>query len=197
MSKKRDILKAAAHLFGAKGFKETSMSEVAEITGTAGSTVFYHFKTKEDIFLAILKQAREELIAEIARHLGENGYADGLEMVQGLAGFYLGLSGARADTFAILHHRFPHELAAVNPVCREHLEAIYTCFIDIFEKAIRAGQGDGSILATPARKTAMIVFAMIDGLVRFNTSNLYDAGSLYDELLESCRRMLQANPCRR
>jgi AcrR family transcriptional regulator len=194
MSKKLEILKAASHLFGAKGFKETSMTEVAQITGTAGSTVFYHYKTKEEILLAILKQAREELIAEIDRHLAENGYVNGLDMVQGLAGFYLSLSGARPDTFSILHHRFPHELAAVNPVCREHLEAIYNCFIDVFEKAVRTGHDDGSILPTPARKTAMIVFAMIDGLVRFNTSSLYDAGSLYEELIESCRRMLQANP---
>jgi hypothetical protein len=36
----------------------------------------------------------------------------------------------------------------------------------------------------------MIVFAMIDGLVRFNTYQLYDPGTLYDELLASCRRML-------
>ena len=53
MSKKIDILKAATHLFAAKGFKETSMSEVAAMTGTAGSNIFYHYKTKEDILLAI------------------------------------------------------------------------------------------------------------------------------------------------
>ncbi len=194
MSKKLEILKAASHLFGAKGFKETSMNEVAAISGTAGSTVFYHYKTKEEIFLAILKLARQELIAEIDRHLSENRFENGLARVESLAGFYLSLSSANPDTFSILHHRFPHELAAVNPVCRENLEAIYTCFIDIFEKAIRIGQDDGSILPTQARKTAMIVFAMVDGLVRFNTCNLYDAGSLYDELIESCRRMLQANP---
>jgi len=34
---------------------------------------------------------------------------------------------------------------------------------------------------------------MIDGLVRFNTFNLYEAGTLYDELLGLCRRMLQTN----
>ena len=76
------------------------------------------------------------------------------------------------------------------------MEAIYTCFIDLFENAIRAGQKDGSIVPNSTRKSAMIVFAMIDGLVRFNSHQLYDAGTLYDELLASCRRMLgsTANP---
>ena len=50
MSKKTDILKAATYLFANKGFKETSMSEVAAMTGTAGSNIFYHYKTKEEIF---------------------------------------------------------------------------------------------------------------------------------------------------
>jgi hypothetical protein len=40
----------------------------------------------------------------------------------------------------------------------------------------------------------MIVFAMIDGLVRFNSHQLYDAGALYGELLASCRRMLASTP---
>jgi hypothetical protein len=94
----------------------------------------------------------------------------------------------------LLHHRFPYELAAVNPTCREHLEAIYTCFIELFERAIRMGQEDGSIVKTSARKTAMIIFAMVDGVVRFNTYQLYEAGSLYGELRKSCRRMLQSIP---
>ncbi len=43
----------------------------------------------------------------------------------------------------------------------------------------------------PARKIALIIYSMVDGLVRFKTYNLYDAGVLYDEVIESCRRMLK------
>ncbi len=118
-------------------------------------------------------------------------------MLEGAVAFYLNLAGAKQELFMLLHHRFPYELAAVNSTCREHLEAIYTCFINLFEKAIRLGQEDGSIVETSARKTAMVLFAMIDGVVRFNTYNLYEAGSLYDELLAACRRMLKVNPSKK
>jgi AcrR family transcriptional regulator len=194
MSKKIEILEAATHLFAAKGFKETSMAEVAAITGTVGSNIFYHYKTKEDILLAVLKNIKDELLLEIETFLGECRFSNGLEMLEGAVAFYLHLAGAKQELFMLLHHRFPYELAAVNPTCREHLEAIYTCFIDFFEKAIRLGQEDGSIVETSARKTAMVLFAMIDGVVRFNTYNLYEAGALYDELIATCRRMLKANP---
>jgi hypothetical protein len=43
----------------------------------------------------------------------------------------------------------------------------------------------------PARKAALIIFSMVDALVRFDTYNLYEAGGLYKELMESCRRMLE------
>lgn len=189
MSKKDAILKAATLLFATKGFRETSMSEVAAMTGTAGSNIFYHYKTKEDIFLAILKSVKEELLSQIETQISRQDFNSGLAMLEELVAFYLNLAGTKTEWFMLLHHRFPYELAASNPTCREHLEAIYTCFIEFFEKAIRLGQEDGSIAETPARKTAMIIFAMVDGVVRFNTYRLYEAGSLYEELLRSCRRI--------
>ncbi len=64
----------------------------------------------------------------------------------------------------------------------------------MFERAILLGQKDGSIRDMPARKTALIIFTMVDGLVRFNTYNLYDAGALYNDLIEACRRILQNKP---
>jgi AcrR family transcriptional regulator len=194
MSKKLEILAAATYLFATKGFKETSMAEVAAISGTAGSNIFYHYKTKEDIFLAILKSIKDELLSEIETHISRKHFTSGLAMLETLVVSYLDLAGANTEWFMLLHHRFPYELAAVNPTCREHLEAIYTCFIELFERAIRMGQEDGSIVKTSARKTAMIIFAMVDGVVRFNTYQLYEAGSLYGELRKSCRRMLQSIP---
>lgn len=194
MSKKIEILNAAAILFAHKGFKETSMSEVAAMTGAAGSTIFYHFKTKEEIFLAILKNIKDEILLEFENYLRQNHFTNGLAMLESTISFYLNLAGARRELFMLLHHRFPYELAAVNPTCREHLEAIYTCFVDLFEKAIQLGQEDGSIVQASARKNALLIFAMVDGVVKFNTYNLYEAGALYEELMGSCRRMLQANP---
>ncbi len=190
MSKKPEILRAATHLFATKGFKETSTAEMAAMIDAAESTIFYHFKTKEEVLLAVLKKIREELLLEFEAHSQGRAFNNGLAQLEDTIAFYFHLSGSRPETFLLLHHRFPYELAAVNPVCREHLEAIYNCFVDLFETAIRAGQIDGSVVPNSARKSAMIVFAMIDGLVRFNTYQLYDAGTLYDELLVSCRRML-------
>jgi AcrR family transcriptional regulator len=193
MSKKQIILQAAARLFSERGFKETPMAELSKLSGAAEGTIFYHFKNKEELFVAILEDMRKTITEEYERYVREKEFQDGLEMVEGALLFYLQLASQLDDRFLLLHRHDPYELAEVNRDCRRHLEAIYNCFVDIFERAVIRGQQDGSITEMPPRKAAMLLFTMVDGLVRFETYNLYDAGALYRELIESCRRMLQNN----
>ncbi|NQU14622.1 MAG: TetR/AcrR family transcriptional regulator [Desulfobacteraceae bacterium] len=194
MSKKQAILEVATKFFAKKGFKDTSMAELAEVIGTAQGTIFYHFNSKEQLFLAVLKSVKERIIDEFKGHLGEKESKTGLDMVEDAVSFYLYLAGAMEDQFLLLHRHDAYELAQGNTICRQNLEDIYNSILDIFEKAILLGQEDGSIAYMPAKKTALIIFSMVDGLVRFNTYKLYDAGALYNELIASCRRILQNKP---
>ncbi len=191
MTRKNAIIQVAARLFSEKGFKETSISELSQLTGVAEGTIFYHFKSKEGLFLSILEEVKEDLIKSFGHHFQETAFANGLDMIEGGISYYLYLVGMKEDRFHLLHHRYPYELAEVNPTCRGHLEEIFNCLVDIFERAILRGQQDGSIGDMSARKMAMILFSLVDGLVRFKTYNLYDAGALYNEMIEACRRMLK------
>jgi AcrR family transcriptional regulator len=59
MNKRNSILEAAAKLFSEKGFRETPMTEISRITGAAEGTIFYHFKNKEELFVAILEDLKK------------------------------------------------------------------------------------------------------------------------------------------
>ena len=191
MSKKELILRAATRLFSQKGFKDTSMIELSKMTGAAEGTIFYHFKNKEDLFLSTLGNVKDAIIEQFEHYFRETEFQTGLNMMDGAISFYLYLAGSMGDQFLLLHRHDAYEIAKVNPTCRGHLEAIYNCLLDIFERAIMRGQKDGSIRSVSARKTALIIFSMVDGLVRIETYNLYHAGSLYEQVKELCRRMLQ------
>jgi len=191
MKKKDMILEAAARLFSTRGFRETPMTEISRITGAAEGTIFYHFKNKEELFVAILEDFKNSIIEESRNYEGQSGNKTGLEMVEGVISFYFHLAGTMEDRFLLLHRHDLYELAEVNPICRAHLEEIFTYFLDLLEQAVSQGQQDGSVRKTDARKMAWIIFSMVDGLVRFNTFRLYEAGALYNELIQSCRRMLE------
>jgi AcrR family transcriptional regulator len=61
-----EILKAAMQLFAHRGFHETSMSEVAREARVSKALIFWHFKTKEELFVAVLNRLLEPYFIDFA-----------------------------------------------------------------------------------------------------------------------------------
>lgn len=62
--RKNEILDAAEKLFGAKGFDHTSTNDILNEIGIARGTLYYHFKSKEDILDAMIERITRQLIAK-------------------------------------------------------------------------------------------------------------------------------------
>jgi TetR/AcrR family transcriptional regulator, fatty acid metabolism regulator protein len=65
-----EILNAAIPLFARRGFHETSMSEVAREANVSKALIFWHFKTKEELFLAVLNRLLEPYFIDFAEEVG-------------------------------------------------------------------------------------------------------------------------------
>jgi AcrR family transcriptional regulator len=65
-----EILKAAMRLFASRGFHETSMSEVARGAHVSKALIFWHFKTKEELFMAVLSRLLEPYVIDFAEEAG-------------------------------------------------------------------------------------------------------------------------------
>src|ERR1022692_1175821 len=65
-----EILKAAMQLFANRGFHETSMSEVARSAGVSKALIFWHFKTKEELFMAVLNRLLEPYFIDFTEEAG-------------------------------------------------------------------------------------------------------------------------------
>lgn len=62
--RKNEILDAAERLFGAKGYDSTSTNDILEAVGIARGTLYYHFKSKEDILDAMIDRTTERMTAQ-------------------------------------------------------------------------------------------------------------------------------------
>lgn len=195
MSKKKLILHHATTLFARKGFRETSMAEVSEMSGVASATIFYHFASKEELLLAIVERVKGIILQRFEQYERNHKFDSGIHAVREAITYYLGLAAELEDEFLLLHRHCLYQFAEVNPACRSHLEEIYTCLVDIIERAIDKGRRDGSIRPLPPHKTALILFSTVDGMARFNTYKLYDAGALYQQLMQCCDRILAPQTC--
>ena len=166
------------------------MAELSTLTGAATGTIFHHFKNKEDLFLKVLEDVRASILDRFDAQRPSQPEQTGLDMVVDAVSAYLHIAVSLEDQFLILHRHFPYQMAESSPVCRNHLTAIYTALLDIFEAGIQKGMADGSVAVDNPRRTAMVLFAMVDGIVRLNTYRVYDAGTLYNDLITACRRLL-------
>lgn len=190
MSKRNAILTAATRLFSRNGFKETSMAELSQMTGAASGTIFHHFKNKEDLFCKVLQRVEQTITADFRdrarQHLDCSGYQRTLRAV----GDYLHLVGTYQDQILLLHRHYPYQKAETSPECRKALESVYTCLLDTFEDCISAGLTDGTVTTAPPRNSAMLLFALVDGVSRLHTHHIYHAGSLHQDLMAACGRIL-------
>jgi TetR/AcrR family transcriptional regulator, transcriptional repressor for nem operon len=59
LSLKDRIIHEALRQFSSKGFMSTSISDILESVGTSKGGLYNHFKSKEDLFLAALSEARK------------------------------------------------------------------------------------------------------------------------------------------
>ncbi|MBN1829760.1 MAG: TetR/AcrR family transcriptional regulator [Deltaproteobacteria bacterium] len=58
MSLKEEIVHESLKLFSIKGYEGTSVNDILETVGTSKGGFYNHFKSKEDLYRAVLKEAR-------------------------------------------------------------------------------------------------------------------------------------------
>lgn len=62
--RRNEILDAAEELFGTKGFEHTSTGDILERVGIARGTLYYHFKSKEDILDGVITRMTGRLMEQ-------------------------------------------------------------------------------------------------------------------------------------
>ena len=59
MTLKEKIIQESSRLFSSKGFSGTSIKEILEAAGASKGGLYNHFKTKEELFSAVLRESRK------------------------------------------------------------------------------------------------------------------------------------------
>ncbi len=110
MTTKEIILYVAGKLFMDKGFQATSTRDIAENAGITQPNLYHHFKTKEDIYVAVL----EKLSAEINETLGEIVDQPTGSLIEDLIHILNFLKERHPANFSIMRHDMTHEISDEN-----------------------------------------------------------------------------------
>jgi AcrR family transcriptional regulator len=70
--RRQQILQQAAKLFGSRGFDATTIRDIASAAGILGGSIYYHFQSKEDIFLAVHSAGMETITNAVVKAIAEH-----------------------------------------------------------------------------------------------------------------------------
>jgi AcrR family transcriptional regulator len=82
-TRKAEIITAARRLFATRAYENTTMQDVIEELGIAKGTIYYYFKSKEELLDAVIDQMGDEAVARMQYAL-DNATGNALEVFQQL-----------------------------------------------------------------------------------------------------------------
>jgi AcrR family transcriptional regulator len=153
------ILDTSAKLFSQHGYKAVSIRDIAQACGMTNAALYYHFKNKEDLFLAMLQRDHEQTLA--ALHQAANGPGDLREDLKRLVAQYAAITCQRRQSFQTLRR----DLSNVENVRGYKLFAeMRSSFMRPLEKRLAQAQADGEIQAGDTRFYARLLHGLIIAL---------------------------------
>ena len=160
--RRNEILDVAERLFATKGFDNTSTNDILDEVGIARGTLYYHFKSKEDILDAMIERISKRLVAK-AKAIAENKEIPVLQrMTMAIMALNLNndlgrevMEQVHRTQNALLHQKMRENLlTGVNPVItglvKEGIEQ-GICRTDYPAEVVEMTKRNG-ILPTPAMR---------------------------------------------
>jgi AcrR family transcriptional regulator len=187
MSKKEMILAAATELIAHQGFNRTATSEIAQKAGVAQGTVFHHYKSKENLLIAIC----DELIAEYIEGMRKaaDGDGTGWEALERVLKFNRVFRKERYESIVVATHE-TRVLEDEDKGIHEHFCGLMGELIQIKSQCIEKGIVDGSIREVPVHVSALLIHILLSGITHVEIQGVLPLPDLDSEVIEFCRRSL-------
>lgn len=156
---KRKIADAARAMFVQKGYKATSIEDIVKATGCSAGNIYYHFKSKEGLFLHLIEDWNTEW--EETWLAKEAQYATTIEKLYGMAEHHA-------------HDQLNHPLtkavdeffnnAEKNPEVEERINEMVKGYIDFNRDLLQRGVDSGEFAARDITGLAIILDSLMYGL---------------------------------
>lgn len=154
------IMQAAFEAFGESGYSETSMDDIVKRSGLSKGTLYWHFKNKQELFLATIAMVMKEWDEQLVLLADAEGSAeDRIRTFFSQAGATYGtnknLIGLMVDAFFQ-----SYQIEEAKTVIQD----IYTQFVSHIGRIIQQGIDDGEFRAVDPHLVAVSLLAGGDGV---------------------------------
>lgn len=162
---KRDIAQQVKPLFSSKGYGATSMEDICQATGRSKGSLYYHFKSKDELFLHVLRLNMEIWVEKWQQIVA--GLKTAEEKLFALAEHY-------ADDFENPLMKASEEYMTsrvIDQAALEHMMEVYRMPYGLCEELLAQGMDEGEFRRDNPRDLMYILNSLFSGI-----------GALYYEL---------------
>ena len=158
--REEQILEAAMLCFARKGYHVTTMDDIAAELPFSKGLLYYYFKTKRDLFLAILDSWMEESLADWDEEMISDETAT--VQLQQCLDYGVGLL-TRSTDLARVEFEFYAELGR-DPTISKTLQSLFAAFRAAIKAILDRGIASGEFRAVNTDTLAAVVFGIFEGL---------------------------------
>jgi len=178
-TRREDLMNVAIQLFAKKGFKGTSIRDIADAHGVSLSNIYHHFGNKEGLWLAILEHSVKDLPNRLTAAM--RGCTDPVERFKILIRTHL--------ESVERHHResriFFVDESMLSEEGAEANQIIHKKIFDIYVKEVSRMTDDGIIRTKNVKITALNVLGLINWHLRwYREDGKLPAATLQDYIID-------------
>ena len=160
------ILSAAKKLFSRFGLEKTTMEDIAKAAGKGKSSLYYYFKSKEEVYAEVIRKEIAGLKATIRRAIeGEDDPYNKFSMFVGTRLNYL---NEKADQYTTIKDEYLKHYQFI-----QNLTADYSQWeISTIKEIVEYGRDRGLFLVSDSETISRAIFFALKGLEYPWTTNL-------------------------
>lgn len=173
------VLRAAAHLFRTQGYERTTVRDLAKVVGIQSGSLFHHFKTKEDILLAVMEEGIRFNL-ERMREAVEAGEGPRAQLRNLIRAELESIMGETRDAMTVL----VYEWGAVSPDKQRELLALRGQYEAYWLQVLNAARDQGLLAHDPFITRRLLAGAVNWTRNWYNPKGPVTLEQLTDQVLE-------------
>ncbi|GAA1832744.1 TetR family transcriptional regulator C-terminal domain-containing protein [Luedemannella flava] len=158
--RRAELLRAARKVVVERGIASTRVADIAKETRVSGGLIHYHFATKDDLMVAMLRATSDIERAQLDEIVGSPGTA--LHRLDRVIRQYIPGEGTDQSWMLWIE---AWAAGLRTPALRVILEELELAWIHAVERVIREGVEQGEFTCVDPAAAAERVDAMLDGLI--------------------------------
>ncbi len=200
LARRNQILDAARKLLFSQGIEKVSISKISKEAELGVGTIYFYYKNKEDIFIALQEEGLTLLFAIIQKIADKTMERD--EKLRHIANAYYDFTETKKEYFNIINYFLSSPKVFFKEDLKQQIDMSGSKILTVIQDIIISGNQAGIFMEQHPEKFSIMFWGTIHGLVQFKKlehTTLHNEAhkEIYDYSVEKIIQGLFGNVCQK